>query len=183
MAAGEDALFGDALGCEERLPIAFDAGAAPAPGSSSRAAMLLRALAVMEDGSEVERDEADPQGAELARIEAKLDLVLALLGAVAAARSPALPQVAMRWSRLGVRLRLPAPPAAAHGVLHVHLDPRLPQPLELPVRLVGTEPVGAEHLAWMRFEGLDAPLEAALERHVFRRHRRAVAEARRQSRP
>ena len=68
-------------------------------------------------------------------------------------------------------------------MLRVHLDPRLPQPLELPARLVGTERLGPECLAWLRFEDLGDALESALERHVFRRHRRAVAEARRQAKP
>lgn len=180
--AGDEALFGDALGCEERLPAAFVPGASPAPGAASRDLMLLRALAMMEEGADVERDDADPRGAELARVEAKLDLVLALLGAVVASRAQPLPLVPLRWSRLGARLRLPAPPASPSGVLQVHLDPRLPQALELPARLVGTEPLGTECLAWLRFEGLEPALESALERHVFRRHRRAVAEARRTTR-
>lgn len=183
MAAGDDALFGDALGCEERLPAAFEPGARPAAGAAHGAALLLRTLAVMEEGGEPEREDDDPRAAELSRIEAKLDLVLALLGAVAAARAPALPEVPVRWSRLGARLQLPAPPAVPAGVLRVHLDPRLPQPLELPVRVVGTEAIGTGWLAWMRFEDLDPALEAALERHVFRRHRRAVAEARRHAKP
>lgn len=180
--AGDDALFGDALGCEERLPAAFLPGSSPAPGAGSRDLMLLRALAMMEEGADPERDDADPRGADLARVEAKLDLVLALLGAVVASRAPALPLVPLRWSRLGARLRLPAQPASPAGVLQVHLDPRLPQALELPARLVGTEALGAECLAWLRFDGLEPALEAALERHVFRRHRRAVAEARRATR-
>jgi hypothetical protein len=181
MAGGDDALFGDALGCEERLPAAFVPGASPGAGAAHGAAMLLRALAVMEEGGEPEREDGDARTAELARVEAKLDLVLALLGAVAAARAPDLPEVALRWSRVGARLRLAEAPALPHGVLRVHLDPRLPQPLELQVRVVGTEPTGAGVLAWLRFEALDPGLEAALERHVFRRHRRAVAESRRQA--
>lgn len=181
MAAGDDALFGDALGCEERLPAAFEPGIRPPAGAAHGAAMLLRALAVMEEGGEPEREDNDPRAAELSRIEAKLDLVLALLGAVAAARAPDLAETPVRWSRLGARLHLTAVPAVPHGLLRVHLDPRLPQPLELPVRVVGTEALGAGWLAWLRFDGLDPGLESALERHVFRRHRRAVAESRRQS--
>ena len=181
-AVGDEALFGDALGCEERLPAAFVPGASAAPGAAARDLMLLRALSMMEEGADGERDDADPRGAEMARIEAKLDLVLALLGAAVAARAEPLPPLSLRWSRLGARLRLPSAPASPAGVLRVHLDPRLPQPLELPARLVGTEPLGAECLAWLRFDDLDPALEAALERHVFRRHRRAVAEARRATR-
>ena len=35
-ARGDDALFGDALGCEERLPAAFLPGSVPAPGAGAR---------------------------------------------------------------------------------------------------------------------------------------------------
>ena len=150
--------------------------------AAARGLMLLRALAMMDDGAEGERDEADPRAAELSRIEAKVDLVLARLGAVLSARAESLPATALRWSRLGARLRLASSPARPDGVLRVHLDPRLPQALELPARLVGTERLGGECLAWLRFEGLDPALEAALERHVFRRHRREVAESRRAAR-
>lgn len=181
--AGDEALFGDALGCDERLPAAFVPGASPAPGAAARDLMLLRALAMMEEGTDPVREDGDARSAEFARVEAKLDLVLALLGAVVATRAQALPLLPLRWSRLGARLRLPGPPAAPTGVLQVHLDPRLPLALELPARLVGTESLGAECLAWLRFDDLDPALESALERHVFRRHRRAVADARRSTRP
>ncbi|MFN7550048.1 MAG: PilZ domain-containing protein [Pseudomonadota bacterium] len=183
MNAGADqALFGDALGCEERLPVEFLPGAVAPPGAAARDLMLLRVLATMEDGAEGERDEGDARSAEMARVEARLDLVLALLGALAAARADTLPCASLRWSRLGARLILPAAPVAPGGVLRVPLDPRLPQPRELPARLLAAEPQGADWMAWLRFEALDAALETAVERHVFRRHRRAIAEVRRAAR-
>ncbi len=178
-AAAEHALFGDALGCDETLPAVFAAGAC---STASDGAGLLRALALIEETSEVQRDEVDPGAAELARVEAKLDLVLALLASVVSAQQPALAPVAMRWSRHGARLLAAAPPAGDVGRLRVALDPRLPQPLELPARVIAHAEEGGGVRLWLRFESLDPALEAALERHVFRRHRRAVAEARRAAR-
>lgn len=178
-AAAEQALFGDALGCDETLPAAFLQGAGERAGDG---AALLRALALIEESGEAERDDGDPRSAELARVEAKLDLVLALLGAVVRGQQPELPPVALHWSRLGARLHADAAPAAAAGRLRIALDPRLPQPLDLPATVIACEPEGEGVRLWLRFGPLDPALESALERHVFRRHRRAIAEARRGAR-
>jgi hypothetical protein len=57
----------------------------------------------------------------------------------------------------------------------------LPSPLILPATVIALEPEGSSglHALWLRFESLTPALEAALERHLFRVHRRAVAESRR----
>lgn len=181
MSGDADALlFGDALGCEDRLPLAFAPGARPGEHWRGQATLLLRALALFDESREADCDDADPQRAELHRIEAKVDVVIALLGTLLGDRAAALPVVALRWSRIGVRLRATHPPAVADGCLRLQPDARLPQVIELPVRVVATrsEPEG-DCTAWVRFVGVDETLEAALERHVFRRHRRQVAEARR----
>lgn len=178
-AAAEHALFGDALGCDEILPAAFVGGTGPAEGDG---AGVLRALALIEETGEPEREDSDARGAELARVEAKLDLVLALLGSVLRAQRPDLAPVALRWSRLGACVHAATAPSADTGCLRVALDPRLPQPLELPARVIACEPEGEGVRLWLSFERLDPALESALERHVFRRHRRAVAEARRSAR-
>ncbi len=177
--AAEHALFGDALGCDETLPAAFVGGTAAAGGDG---AGLLRALSLIEETGEAEREDADPRSGELARVEAKLDLVLALLGWVLRAQRPDLAPVALRWSRFGACVHAATAPSAHTGLLRVALDPRLPQPLELPARLIACEPEGEGVRLWLRFDRLDPALESALERHVFRRHRRAVAEARRSAR-
>jgi hypothetical protein len=176
-AAAEHALFGDALGCHETLPAVFVDGAA-----GGDAAALLRALALIEESGEAEREDSDPRGADLARVEAKLDLVLALLGSVLRAQQPELPPAMLRWSRFGACVHAASTPTFDVGRLRVALDPRVPQPLELPARLIACEPEGEGVRLWLRFEHLDPALESALERHVFRRHRRAVAEARRSAR-
>ncbi len=176
----DDLLFGDALGCEERLPLAFAPGARPGDHWRGQATLLLRALALFDESRDGDGDDADPQRLDLHRIEAKLDVVIALLGTVLGDRAAALPAVALRWSRVGVRFRAAHAPAVADGCLRVQPDARLPQVIELPVRVVATRSeADGECTAWVRFVGLDEALEAALERHVFRRHRRQVAEARR----
>jgi hypothetical protein len=113
------------------------------------------------------------------RIEAKVDLVLALLGAVLRERTTLPPPAHVRWSRLGARFHASSVPAHAAGRLRMVLDPRLPQCLELPARVIATRAEATGATLWVRFEEHDGALEAALERQVFRRHRRQVAQARR----
>jgi hypothetical protein len=173
-------LFGDALGFDDRLPLAFSAGGQPGGHWRAQATLLLRALALFDESRDADCDDADPQRVELHRIEAKLDVVIALLGSVLGERANALPPVVLRWSRVGVRFRAAATPALGAGCLRLQPDSRLPQVIELPVDVVAVRPEAeGDSTVWARFVGVDEPLEAALERHVFRRHRRQVAESRR----
>jgi hypothetical protein len=51
--------------------------------------------------------------------------------------------------------------------------------LRLPVEVLAAETDGDGRRLWLRFEGLGPGLSAALERHLFRVHRREIAERRR----
>ena len=172
-------LFGDALGCDEVLPIEFATTAGGNASLAPQALTLLRAMSLFDDAREVEVDDSDAQVAELLRIEAKVDLVLTLLGAVLRERTTLPPPTHVRWSRVGARFHAPTAPAHATGRVRMVLDARLPQCLELPARVIATRPEANGATLWVRFEGHDGALEAALERQVFRRHRRQVAQARR----
>jgi len=173
------ALFGDALGCDERLPIAFSVDPFDTGAAAAQALGLLRALALIDEPRDGEREECDPQTAELARIEAKVDLLLNLFGAMLRERQPVLPSTAVRWSRIGARFFAAAAPPSTSGLLRILPDARLPQVLELPARLIATRTEAEGVTVWARFDALDTALEAALERHVFSRHRRQIALARR----
>ena len=62
------------------------------------------------------------------------------------------------------------------------IDELLRRPAELAVRpksVLAAESAAAGTQLWLRFEGLSTGLAAALERHLFRLHRREVAERRR----
>jgi hypothetical protein len=176
-------LFGDVLSCEEIHPATF----LPGPFDASRlrvhavqAEALLRALAVVEDGAR--NDEADPHAEGVfRRLEAKIDLLTALVAGFAAGHStdPARP---LRWSARGARLVTDAAvPPLTPGMLRVQPAEWLPSPLVLPATVIALEVEGSSgtHALWLRFAPLAPALEAALERHLFRVHRRAVAESRR----
>ncbi len=178
-ADADAALFGDALGCDERLPIVFSVDPIDTSAAAAQALGLLRSLALFDEARESEREESDPQSAELARIEAKVDLLLNLFGAMLRERQAALPSSVVRWSRIGARFIANAAPTAASGHLRIMPDARLPQILELPGRVIATRTESRGVSVWVRFDALDPVLEAALERHVFSRHRRQIALARR----
>lgn len=183
-AQAEVALFGDILSCEERQRSIFHpqpVSAGAAEGLCARAEACLRAVAVIEDnGSD---DEESGKFPALRRIEARLDLLMHLLAARQQDDGEQGP-VALRWSARGACLSSDAClPAASPGLFHTRLAPWLPEPLVLPARVLACDsqdPATPTRL-WLRFEPISEPLLSALERHLFRRHRKAIAEQRARS--
>lgn len=168
---------------QARLPLAWRAAEALSEETvhawMHTNAVLLRALATMEV-PQLERD-SEP-GAEnekrLERLEAKLDLALDLLARLLA-RDAARPQrypatlsaTAIEW------LCNDAPPSG-NLVISLYLDPRLPQPLQLPAEVMASSltPDGRRTLA--EFRQLDEETQEWLERLVFRQHRRHIQASR-----
>lgn len=172
-------LFGDTLTCEAMLPARFEVGKRPLMHQQSEA--MLHGLAVAEDsrGEDVEDRGEVPQSMQ--RLESKLDLIISLLGKLARQGSEAMPVRPLRWSHLGLRLDLPQACDANvgdMGVLMLQPVAWLNDHIELPARVLASSvgDDGSQHL-WLRFGTLGPGLEDALERHLFRLHRRQVAEA------
>jgi len=186
-AAAEQALFGDSLACEEVRPAVFLSGATHAQAARQaglRAEALLHALAVVEDSARNDEPE-HPSDHALHRLEAKLDLLTALVASQARG-DDADPAVPLRWSACGASLAAPASvEPGSTGQLRLQPADWLPTPLLLPCSVLACEPDSATGSAsaafrlWLRFDQLSPALTGALERHLFRVHRRAVAESRR----
>jgi len=175
--SADAALFAHTLNCQAQLPADFrvDAG----PGRTEHAQSLLRAVTMIEDMGLNEHHEHEELLPFNLRMEAKLDLNLLLLGRVLEQTLPALPVRSVRWSIRGARLgRLDddgaTPASGSEGILQIQLCHWLPEPLELPARVLAAD---AGYL-WLRFPELTAALHDALERHLFRQHRRQIAQAR-----
>ncbi|GAB3735856.1 hypothetical protein GCM10028862_19990 [Luteimonas pelagia] len=176
-------LFGDVLACTELRPATFLPGTPPPAELQAdllRAETFLHALAVIEDRRGEDPDEHGPLALALDRIEARLDLLAMQLGQVLPGGG-ADPARRLRWSARGACLPVDAPLApGTAGVLRVLPADALCQALRLPARVVACREDEAGALAaWVRFEGLTPGVESALERHLFRIHRRAVADRRR----
>lgn len=178
----ESELFDETLSCEVALPAEFRIGSAVIrPGTAET---LLRSVALVEDarGDDGHDDRSDAT-LQVQRLEAKLDLVMVLLGRLVRQSVQDLPLRPLRWSRRGIRLEQGSRSGAAPGSMGViRLQPCdwLPDHIDLPVVIVAEAANGSgAHYLWLRFDGLSDALEMALERHLFRLHRRQIAEARR----
>ncbi len=179
----ESALFDETLSCDVALPAEFRLGsAAVRPGTAET---LLRSIALVEDArGDDGHDERGEPSQHLQRVEAKLDLVMVLLGRLVRQTTEDLPLRPLRWSRRGIRLELGGRSAAAPGSLGIiRLQPSdwLPDHIDLPVSVLAEAADGSGGcFLWLQFEPMGDALEMALERHLFRLHRRQVAESRRQ---
>lgn len=187
-AAARDALFGDALSCDEARPVAVLPewpDDARRRALVARAETLVRALALIEDSRAEDPEDHGPAADAIRRVEAKVDLLVGLVAALVQRDIPADPTRALQWSERGLAVELPFADASgfvqdAPAVVRIGLSDALPQPLVLPVTVLAIEPVPAGRRLWLRFDDLSPTLESLLGRHLFRVHRRAVAESRRQ---
>lgn len=172
-------LFGDALTCATDVPVALRT-LAPDSGTVERALdqseTILRSLALIEDSPHEDRDEHGPKDVTLHRVEAKLNLVLETLASILRRDRSDLPMQRIRWSRHGVEMAHGESKPPAKGFLLIQPLVWLPQRLELPVVSLAHKALESGGCrAWLRFEPLTPNLKQALERHLFRLHRRDLA--------
>jgi hypothetical protein len=179
----ETELFEDTLSCDVALPAAFEPGSTAIRAGATE--MLLRSVALVEDsrGTDGDDDRGGDGNPQLQRLEARMDLALVLLGRLLRQSVQALPLRPVRWSRRGLRLELGQRTGAVQGSAGiVRLQPAdwLPDHIELPVQVLGeaTSGNGGVYL-WLRLQSTGEALETALERHLFRLHRRQIADSRR----
>lgn len=172
-------LFGEALACQSEMPAALRSRAAEA-GSVERAIehaeTVLRALAVIEETPHEEPEERGKHEVGLQRVEAKLNLVLETLAGILRRERSDLPVQNLRWSRFGAELMHTGADIPERGFLLLQPLAWLPQRLELPVETLASLREGqAPARLWLRFDPLPPSLETALEKHLFRQHRRQLA--------
>ena len=179
-------LFGDRLSCEELRPATvLPRPRRPDPAMAASGEALLRALAVLEDGGRPEEPENSDHAHALARVEAKLDLLTSLVAGLSR-QEDADPVRFLTWSARGACLELPElpdPPEGGGCLFRVRPADWLPSTLVLAATELAREPGSQGVRCWLRFDPMPLGLEAALERHLFRIHRRAVAESRRPKQP
>lgn len=172
-------LFGDALACETEIPVAYRSHAPDAQSvdrAVEHAELVLKSLALIEEAPHEDGDEHAAEKAHLQRLEAKLNLVLETLSGILRRERSDLPQQRFRWSRFGAELLHPGGDPPERGFLLLQPLAWLPQRLELPVTCLARNPVeGGATRVWLRFAPQPASLEHALERHLFRLHRRELA--------
>jgi len=113
---------------------------------------------------------------ELTRIDAKLNAVIELVNRMALPSAALPPRVEVRFNAWAAELpRKILPDPGKRVMLRIHFDACRALPLELPGQVVHAP--GA-HVGLVAFQGLSESVRDAMERLVFRQHRRQVAEAR-----
>lgn len=136
---------------------------------------VLAAVAVLDESrTPSANDESSAIDAEIGRLNQKLNLVIDLLGFLIAQQAAARPPARLRLSWQGAVFVGPQALGEA-GLLSLGLHRSVPQPFIWPARISHID--GEERHA--RFAPFGDALQAALERHVFLRHRRAIAGTRR----
>ncbi|HEB93021.1 MAG TPA: hypothetical protein ENI94_06065 [Gammaproteobacteria bacterium] len=138
---------------------------------------LLGSLLILDES--VSEPEEDAQQEHWRRVEAKLDLMLSLLGEVLVGQRglPVPRPVRLGGDVLCIDGVSDLPPAAAGDWLRVqlYLMPRIPRPLVVIAEVLPSE-VSTRLLLCLT--GLPETTRDLLERFVFRQHRRAIAQAR-----
>jgi hypothetical protein len=169
---------GEILGYQDRLPLSWRMPAEDDPQPAElldEAQRVLDACAMLEE-TRHRGDDDDPVRAELERLHHKVNLTLEMLGSLLSARQPRPPAHPIWLSAEGLLWLGSDDRIAAgdRGLISLHLHRLLPRPLLLPavIRHSGGGEISA------RFDPLNASCRSELERHVFLRHRRAVAGSR-----
>lgn len=138
---------------------------------------VLRALAMFEEHDETQSDDAER--AEFHRLDGKLNLALEMLAELVRQRQENVEAIAVRFNASGICWDASGP-VPERGLLAVECYPTLawPVPLRLHVSVAGSHPVGDGTRICARILELGPGARQWLDKLVFRRHRRAVAQQR-----
>jgi hypothetical protein len=180
---GDTITLSEELAYADVLPIAFrPLDAAPdverlANWSERNLRLLQTSAALEERGAWEKADEESPNTAELARMDLKLNLLLEIVGHLLAASHPRPAACALRFNASGVEWEAAgAPPRdGCHGVVELHLQECLLQPLMFTGRVTPAAINGHTHV---QFDAVPDAVADHIKKLVFRRHRRQVAGAR-----
>ena len=179
-----ESFFGDGLILDDTRPLAWLPGALPQGSELANInadnMQLLIAEASIEAtrATEALKEESPTLLYELQRLEFKLNILLRL-AAELTMRQNALPKVYhIRLSAGGLEWPIDGPPAGTTGLLQLYINPAVPQPLLMPSSVVHEETRDGERISQLRFAGVSEPVTDALEKVIFRHHRRLIASTR-----
>jgi hypothetical protein len=132
--------------------------------------VVLQALANLESAAK-EGDAEHHVDHHVARLEAKIDLTLTLVGELLRHQVPLPPAVPVALTSEGIAWQTAESiPAHAKGLVSVYLSRRLPWPLMLPVEVVASQ----NGQVRARLMHMSEEAQEWLDRTLFRHHRRAV---------
>jgi hypothetical protein len=191
MSGNENSGFGTGLCYEDILPLRWRRSSDALPLARSLAInlgneQLLRHLAAVDEFRSESGDDDSQTAHDLHRLESKIDLLIDLMGEFIA-RQSALPEavpVRMSAETLTWTCASAAAPAMGDRVeAEIFLSTRYPRPLVMygSIESVQAEERGQVRVS-LRYGELSDGVRSALEKTIFRHHRRLVAHARQSSR-
>lgn len=135
---------------------------------------VLNLVAAVEEHRTDAGDEETASGLDLLRLDAKLNLLLELMQRMAARDREPPARRPLRFNAHGVALPADAtaPPLGSIVAVCIHLDACRAMPLEMPAQVLALPDPGWLLLAFIE---PGPAMEEALDRLVFRYHRRQVA--------
>lgn len=176
--------FDDRVSVQGLLPVEvlpLDGGASLAVRDQlvERNLAALAAVAALEDRRSDVGEEDSALGQEIARLDAKLSVLADLVNRLLAPAGSLPRRQPVRFNAVGAvvpaELLPEEMPETGRVLLRLHLDACPSLPLELPARCVRRSD---DAQAFLLFDPMPDAAHDAIERLVFRQHRRKVAEAR-----
>lgn len=169
---------------QDRLPLRWRPSPASTPDDLARLRAgnerLLRLLPALEASGEPGDDDG-PLPRHVQLLDLRLQLLTELLGELLAREAdlPAPRPIRLGCDRLAWQEAAPPAPGAELRV-ELFLNPALPRPLELPVRVKTVDEADPDGPAWVEAEAMDLgdAVRDGLVKLVFRHHRRQLARQR-----
>jgi hypothetical protein len=172
--------FSERMSCEDRWPVdcvAIDWPLTPARTHDlvEGAINVLASVAALEDRRVENLDDDNPLWQEIQRLEAKLAAVLNMVNQLQTSTGALPPPATLRFNAVGAVLPAALVPASDALLLRLHFDVYRHLPLELAARV---DRVLDDGRVFVVFALSSEALGEAIERHIFRHHRRQIAEKR-----
>ncbi len=172
--------FSERVSCEDSWPVQCEPIEWPLPSAElqrlgERNISTLATLAALEERRSEAADETNPLLQEMMRLDAKLSALVEIVNRVLLPAQGLPPRQSIRFNAIGAVLPAALLGGAQSMLLRLHPDACPTLPLEFPARVVRRLDDGG---VFVLFAAMGEPACDAIERFVFRLHRRKVAETR-----
>ncbi len=172
--------FSERMSCEDRwpvdcVPIGWPLTPARARELVEGAISVLASVAALEDRHLESLDDDNPLWQEMQRLEAKLAALIHIVNQLQASAGALPPSETLRFNAVGAVLPAARVPSGEAMLLRLHFDVCRHLPLELAARV---DRVLDDGRVFVVFALPSDALDEAIERHIFRHHRRQIAEKR-----
>lgn len=173
-------MFSERVSCEDRWPVQCEPVEWPLPSAElqrlgERNISTLATIAALEERRSEVTDENNPLLQEMMRLDAKLTALVEIVNRVLLPARGLPPRQTIRFNAIGAVLPAALLGGAQTVLLRLHPDACPTLPLEFPAQVVRHLDDGA---VFVVFASTGEPACDAIERFVFRLHRRKVAETR-----